>query len=412
MLDQISAISHLVTLLQGRTTTNDPDFGPDGELFQAIQDIRSISNPKSIASESRKSIYEYPFLISSNITSLDTIAGIIKGCEIEYVNMIILMAGIDPTVNTKTGIEIRKKLSAYHTKPSDYSTYEDVGINTLTLENAWKKANGLAFEDTIPNNFSVKYESNMIVFEAAPKDDEDKNDEGKVFPMKSINDKYSNMFNMTIINIQLRLNDDEKTNIKIPIGVKGIGHHLPYNELIYIMNRYISHQSQGFINRYIRWTSGELKGLHNLLLRYDEIKSDIEYEKKVGTSNSWMKVLRSRANNHKVNVLTNSIRKANGDSSRAPDILPDCTFVISMGDVDKIEEETGINLFTNPAAASKFLNAAMGLGLIIVDDIHAIAHILFSSYTRYTSTPIKAFASKIKSEGDATEIMLDFMKRV
>jgi hypothetical protein len=235
---------------------------------------------------------------------------------------------------------------------------------------------------------------------------------GGVVSQVSINEKYSNMFNMTVVTINVMLGDTSSTVIKIPIGVRGVSHHLPYDELLYIMARYINQRAQGPINRFIRWTTGEIKGLHNILLRYDDIKSDIEYEKRVGTSNSWMKVLRSRANNRNVSNITNAVSKANNGKLAMNDILPDCTFVIGMSDVDRLEEKTGVNLFKNPMAASKFLNDAMGLGLLIVDEVHSVVHVLYSSYTSYASSPIKAFAAKAVAKGDSAEIMIEFMKRV
>jgi hypothetical protein len=421
MVQQLQAIASIVNLFRIGSSLPDEDTE---RLLESVRDLKNLSNPKSIASESKNSVFDYPFLISSNVTSLDTIAGIIKGCEGEYINMIILMAGIDPYSDSKTSISIRKKLSTYHTKSSDYNThggYEDVGINLLTLENSWKKANNLAYEassgSSVPiptHNGQTGEQHNQGNVETGENEElkTKENPDGMMHSMKTLNEKYINMFNMTMFKLKFRTDKEKSTSIEIPIGVRGIGHHLPYNELVYIMSRYITHSTQGFINRFIRWTSGEIKGLHNLLLRYDEIKSDIDYEKKVGTSNSWMKVLRSRANNHKVNILANSLHRAGKTGGKMSDILPDCTFVISMGDVDRIEETTGINLFSNVSAASKMLNESMALGLLIIDDIHSIVHVLFSSYTRYISTPIKAFAAKVKQDGDATEIMIDFMKRV
>ncbi len=418
-MQSLGLIANIIQTVTGNKNST-PEENED--MMGMYNDLKQLTRgPKSIASESRKSIFDYPFLISSNVTSLDHIAQIIKGCEVEYMNMIILMAGVSPTTNLKDQVEIQRTLSKYHTSGADYNAYEDAGIQELSLDDAWKKANGIAYEATRTTTTTKKDASGKVLETTETSTTDTKDVEpsrpethvGTIYSSKTIIDKYANMFNSTIVEITLRLDKTDKTAIQIPIGVHGTGHHLPYKELLYIMTRYISHQTHGFINRFIRWTSGEIKGLHNLLFRYDEIKSDIAYERRVGTSNSWIKVLRSRANNHKVNILTRSIGRATQSSlSKASDILPDCTFVISMADVDTLEQDTGVNLFTNPLAASKFLNDAMGLGLLIIDDVHEIVHVLFASYNKFTSTPIKAFAAKFKEEGDFAKLMVDLMKRV
>jgi hypothetical protein len=416
ILDVISSLIHY-------NYANKQNVGEDEQaaivgMFNDLKDL--TSGPRSIASESKKSLFQYPFLVSSNVVSLDNISGIIKGCEVEYMNMIILMAGVDPTANGKYGVQISRRLSKFHTTGTDYSMeMESAGINTLSIDQSWKKANGVAYEapGAIPTGPQIDDMDDLDDVKGVAKDLADRlrtpeNPKGLLSSMKAINSKYANLYNMTLVDITLRLEADSETTVQIPIGIKGIPHHLPYDELIYVMNRYITHKTQGFINRFIRWTSGELKGIHNLLLRYDEIKADINYEKRVGTSNSWIKVLRSRANNHKVNILARALGRAGGKNVKNADVLPDCTFVISLGDVDRIEQQTGVNLFTNPGMAAKFLNESMALGLIIVDEVHEIVHVLFSSYNKYTSTPIKAFASKNKSSGDEAKLLIDLMKRI
>jgi len=443
MLHSLGMVSDIVRYVSSKRGTLTED--EQQSLLNMYGELKTLSQPKSIASESKSSIFDYPFLISSNVSQLEHIAGIMKGCEIEYANMIILMSGVNPTIDNDQQIKIKRTLSKYHTSGADYSAkYEDYSVDNVvekTIDESWK---AVAMEDDDdkdekgggkkkggrqwggnpdpefdkkgnpnPRNPLKVTENEINSAKAAAQFDG--SGANKCYSTKVVHDKYANMFNMTIIEIVVRLDSTDDTSIKIPIGVHGTAHHLPFQELIYVMTRYITGRAQGFLNRFIRWTSGEIKGLHNLLFRYSEIKSDIEYERRVGTSNSWIKVLRSRANNRRVNILQRSIGLAKDGNCTYPncnDILPDCTFVISMGDVDVIEQQTGINIFQDPIKAKKFLDDAMGLGLVIVDDVHDIVHVLFASYTKFQSNPIKAFASEYRSKGDNTNILIDLMKKL
>jgi len=228
-----------------------------------------------------------------------------------------------------------------------------------------------------------------------------------------VNQKYLQLFNATVVSVNIRMGTDKNSEYRLTVGIKGIPHFVPYEELVYVLSSFMNTRVDTLITRFIRWRTGEVKGLHNLFLRYDEIKRDADFDRRVGTSNSWLKVLRSRGNNRRFNKIVNLFSKALGHGSRMRDILPNCTFVLSLSDVDLIENECGVNIFQNPESASKLLDDSMGLGLVITDDVHNVYHIMYSGESRFATYPLgelQKFA-KNKDHSDITMDLAKIMKR-
>lgn len=432
MLQEMSLISSIVRTLSGASD-------PDG-LLKSYESLRQISSgPNSLSKKAKNGIFEYPFLISSNLSDIEGICSIIKGMETEYGNMMLISMGINPSIKNDTNYEIQRTLSNYHTNGNDFAfKYEDAYqklIETKTINEVYrlKKRIGLEAAKIISlvkrsnRNYNSRSSGGIKIPPQQkplpqmgntgidPDDVSHAKDETQFdFDAKTnkISDKYAAMFNATMISVTLRMGDTENSKFTIPIGLKGIPHLLPASDLMYIIGSFAKTRKAGTLNRYIRWRSGEIKGLHNLLFRYDEIKADADFDRRVGTNHSWLKVLKSRANNRKVNLLAKVFSSQGSKEIKTADILPNCTFVISISDVDTIENETSVNLFTQPAATSKLLDDAMGLGICIIDETTNVAHIMYSGYDKFTSYPISSLKSKPKSEGDLTKVMLDIMKKI
>lgn len=428
MLQEMSLISSIVKAVGGNATQ---------DALKSYETLKQLSSgPNSLSKKAKQGIFEFPFLISNNLSDLDGMCGVMKSMELEYGNMLLISMGINPTVNSDTNLQIQRTLSNYHTNGNDYSfTTEsayDREIETRSINEMFKRqirAESSNVGKTIldvggkvltppstkpdPQNptgstISAHLGPGFKEVEIASKDMTKK----VLFTSDKIGTTYASMFNSTMISVTLRIGESATSSFTIPIGIKGIPHHLPCEDLQYILGSFIKTRKSSGLNRFIRWRSGEIKGLHNLLFRYDEIKADVDFDKRVGTNNSWLKVLRSRGNNRKVNLLARIFGRSSGKSVETADILPNCTFMLNLSDVDMIESATAVNLFTNPMAASKLLDDSMGLGICIIDDALNVVHIMFSGYTKYTSMPMSAVKSKSNKDGDLTKVMLDIMKKI
>lgn len=412
---ELSLISSIVKAVSGNAA---------GDAMKTYDTLRQMSSgPNSLSKKAKMGIYEFPFLISSNLSNLKDICSIMKCMEVEYGNMLLVTMGINPTVNSDINYQIQRTLSNYHTNSNDYAfTVESVYQKDIEAESVnamYKKMKGRIttegpfFQPSNPN--STSNSSGLGHSTPSGKDLKDIAQGKDLTSMtaKEVESKYSAMFNATMIKISLRIGETKDTAFDIPIGIKGTPQVLQNADVDYILTSFLKTKKAGLLNRFLRWRSGEIKGFHNLLLRYDEIKADADFDKRVGTNNSWLKVLKSRANNRRVNLLAKVFGSlGTGKNVEVADILPNCTFVINLSDVDAIEAETGINLFTDPVSASKMLDDSMGLGLCIIDDAMNVAHLMYSGYTKYTSMPASALMSSSKKDGDMTSVLLDIMKKI
>lgn len=401
MIAEYGLISSIVNLVAGK---DDPQ-----NLMTQYNQVKALYNgPNSISKKAKQGIFEFPFLISSNIESIDDITDIIKTMEIEYSNMVAISMGLNPSTKYSENYEINRTLSSFHTNSNDYGfSYDENGGNGL-------------FESKSISDFlttEAVFETTKKEPDKEPKKDPNATDDEKnilkntpiaySYSAGKIAERYTAKYNMTMIKVKLRLGTDKNSEIEIPIGIRGIPHPVRHDDLAYIMSSFIKTRVGGVLNRFIRWKTGEIKGLHNLLFRYDEIKKDAEFERRVGTDSSWLSVLKSRANNRKVNLLTKIFSSGKIDTN---DILPNCTFILNLTDIDNIENITSINLFTNVRAAKKFLDDSMGLGLCILDEAHNTIHILYSGWDKYESRNVKSLKSKDNTK-DEMNALLTLMKK-
>lgn len=392
MLNEISLISSIAAAVSNSGKGNPKDRL---DIEEAYTNLKNLRSPNSLSKKAKSGIFEFPFLISGNIENTATTATIIKTMECEYANMLLISMGINPSADMGTNLKVQRTLSTYHTNGTDFS-----------------------FEN---NEYNKDFESRSldVAFEASGKPTPPptpSNPDQVAAVMGNANNfcnaDYSKMYGATMINVKLRLDGKKDSEFSIPIGIKGIPHHIPTDELVYVLSSFIKPRSDSFVIRFIKWRTGEIRGLHNLLFRYDEIKRDADFDRRVGTSNSWLSVLKARAANRKVNILANVFSKLGGHDAKMNEILPNCTFVLTLSDVDTIENETGVNLFTNAIAASKLLDDSMGLGLVIIDETHDVIHIMYSGYKKFSSYPTSSLKGKTKTGIDANEVMINLLNRI
>ncbi|MBO4735542.1 MAG: hypothetical protein J5614_04025 [Paludibacteraceae bacterium] len=393
MLNEISLISSIAAAISNSGKGN-PQNRMD--LEEAYTNLKSLSSPNSLSKKAKSGIFEFPFLVSGNIENTATTATIIKTMECEYANMLLISMGINPSADMGTNLKVQRTLSTYHTNGTDFSfennTYNK-DIETRSLDVAFEaKGNG----GNPPPPASNPDQLASVMGNAN----------------NFCNADYAKMYGATMITVKLRLNGSQDSEFSIPLGIKGIPHHIPTDELVYVLSSFIKPRADSFVIRFIKWRTGEIRGLHNLLFRYDEIKRDADFDRRVGTSNSWLSVLKARAANRKVNVIANIFSKLGGHNANMKEILPNCTFVLTLSDVDTIENETGVNIFTNVNAAKKLLDDSMGLGLVILDETHDVVHIMYSGYNKFASYPASSLKGKVKTGIDATEVMLNLLNRI
>lgn len=374
---------------------------PD-KIEETIENIKTItSTPTSISKKAKNAVFQFPFIISNSIQDIDTIVHIVKTNEIEYSKFILITMGLNPSLDNQDNVTIQRALSNVHT--NDPKVFESADYN-ISLEsksiNDFYKGTRLQKKPEVTNEANP-YGGMLTVPEPLKQDNQ------LISKLsEEIFKKYSTIYNMTMINVSLSRGD--RSRFEIPIGIRGIPHIVPSEEACYLVESALLNQ-KGLI-RFIQWRTGEIKFFKDLLFRMDQVKRDEEFLKRIGRSSSWSDVLKTRAIKRKVNLVAQVLGKNEG--LKPTEILPNCTLVLTLSDVDQIEKSTGINIFTDGGKAQKLMDDIMLLGIIILDTASNVAHILYSGYNKYTPTPISTLKSKNTGSGDMTNVLIDLMKKI
>lgn len=187
--------------------------------------------------------------------------------------------------------------------------------------------------------------------------------------------------------LQLKLNiQDKKGNIvgtqEFIIGVKATLHAVSSEEMI----ANVGGMNRGAMFNFIRWTTGEIEFVKDLLFNIDEIKTDVVNRSK-GTSDWWL-ALKKRATyaNAKKKLLMKG------------QILPNATIVMSMEEVEHLKYEKGLDLM-EISNAIKLMNEFFLLGLVIVDNSSQICHFLFDGRHDFESISFEGLERENRGNG-------------
>ena len=187
--------------------------------------------------------------------------------------------------------------------------------------------------------------------------------------------------------LQLKLNIQDKTGKIVGtqefiIGVKATLHAVSSEEMI----ANVGGMNRGKMFNFIRWTTGEIEFVKDLLFNIDEIKTDVVNRSK-GTSNWWL-ALKKRA------VYANAKKRL----LMKGQILPNATIVMSMEEVDHLKYEKGLDLM-DVSNATKLMDEFFLLGLVIVDNSSQICHFLFDGRHEFESISFTGLERENKGNG-------------
>lgn len=162
------------------------------------------------------------------------------------------------------------------------------------------------------------------------------------------------------------------TPIDFIIGVKAALHPVTSNDMIFNLTGVLTKKGKFF--DFLRWSTGEIKLVKDLILGLDDTKNNIkaQYDKK---SSAWWNLLRNRKT---------LARLAKWNKTKP--ILPNATIVVSQEEVDFIKANSRFDLLE--AENTKRIMEELGLiQFVIVDASTEIAHFFidgqkdFQTYT-------------------------------
>ena len=168
---------------------------------------------------------------------------------------------------------------------------------------------------------------------------------------------------LTPYGIQVRLIAKNEKNeffqyIDFVIGVKAILHPIKSDEIINNIQRTL--QNKSVIFKFLRWTTGEISLIKNIILNLDEIKMD------ASNKNRWFPTLR-RLKNRKFGLHDITVPHA---------VIPNATMVISSYEADYLLNNLGIDVH-NTNVAKKILSNLFLIAFVIIDESRETVSILY-----------------------------------
>ena len=137
------------------------------------------------------------------------------------------------------------------------------------------------------------------------------------------------------------------------VGVKTVLHLIKSDDMVSNLARSV--ENKGKIFNFIRWTTGEISLIRDLILHIDDVKLDMQNTSTRLTS-AFPALKRLKNKRFTLNNL-----------STISQVIPNATICVSSYEVDAIERETGINI-KEPFFASKITENLFLTALVILDE--------------------------------------------
>lgn len=173
------------------------------------------------------------------------------------------------------------------------------------------------------------------------------------------------------------------------IGVKGLLH--PVNSDDMISNLLSGYKSGNKFFNFLRWSSGEIKFIKDLILNMDNIKEDV-VRKHAKNGSGWWSALKRRRN-------IAALRRIKGSGR----ILPNTTIVCSINEIDELKEAYGVDLM-NPTSIKKIMKTFFLLGFVVVDDSQELCHFIFDGENNYQVVSFNGLEKENNSKNDFKDI--------
>ena len=175
-------------------------------------------------------------------------------------------------------------------------------------------------------------------------------------PTISINDaKKQNDSQPFAITIRLNVINEKNEFVQywdLVVGVKAIMHLIDADEVIENVVRVV--QNRGALFNFIRWTTGEISLVRDLILHLDDIKFDMRNRAK-GYS-AWFPTLK-RMKDQKFTVSDFNAKK----------LIPNSTLIISSSDADILEQKYGI-VVKDTVIARRIVKNLFLMAFMVLDD--------------------------------------------
>jgi hypothetical protein len=393
---------------------------------QAYDYLKPSEKYKSIARQSDKAICQFP-VIASKAMTYDTATMIVKACERNFTTFMGVVIGLNQVIDSNTGAV--DYISRFHTNTDDtierVSGYIDTKVNESVSPIDKKEMQRLLLEANV--EFGSQFEAQSLNDRYKPVDiksilatesvasgevvvgmsDEEKSNaalSNKMVepPFKSIlkdsDVKKANELVPSLMSVQLVQRNDAGQNIPIHflLGIKAVLHPVGSVEMINNVFKAFDKGSRGKFFDFLRWTTGEISFIKDLVLGLDEVKRDISAERNKKES-PWWNILRNR----------NSMGRFRKWTKTAP-LLPNATIAMTQAEVDNLRANTGVDIL-DPGSAVQVMQQLGLLQFIVVDDANDVAYFLIDGQTKFQTYTFNALQ---RDNGDAEKQAMRLIKQM
>jgi hypothetical protein len=195
------------------------------------------------------------------------------------------------------------------------------------------------------------------------------------------------------VTLQQMKGDNFGGNVNFILGIKGLMHPVNSDEMV--SNLLDGYKAGNRFFNFLRWTSGEISFLKDLLLNVDGIKEDVIRKHSKG-SHWWTTLKRNRTIARTKNISSIIAKK----QSR---ILPNATIACSMEEVMEIKDTYNVDLM-DPKNIAKIMDRYFLLGFVIVDESQELCYFMFDGEREYAALSFKGLERENNNKNDFKDI--------
>jgi hypothetical protein len=203
--------------------------------------------------------------------------------------------------------------------------------------------------------------------------------------------KKANELVPTTLSVSLQVKDGQSFGgiTNFVLGIKGLMHPVNSNDMI--SNLIDGYKSGNKFFNFIRWTTGEISFLKDLLFNVNGIKEDVIKKHTKGNSHWWSTLKRRRTLAKMKNVFGGS------------KILPNVSIVCSMEEVAEMQDVYGMDLM-EPKTVRRMMDRYFLLGFVVVDESQELCHFIFDGETNYQTLSFKGLEKENNNKNEFKEI--------
>src|SRR5699024_8319833 len=180
-------------------------------------------------------------------------------------------------------------------------------------------------------------------------------------------------------------------------GVKTVVHVVKTEDIIF----YLSDKTRGsnLVTKLVKFTTGELRLVRDLLLDADKVKKITQDSKKGRSGAIW----------NKLNSLYTVNKAAGIAKSAKANYIPTTALMVTIDEVQEVKRKTGVDLLSDRRAAKKIYNEFFLLDFIVLDQTRELVYKYLPDHNKFgVIKESKLGAYKVKNnQKDLTSEMLE-----